>query len=291
VATRTWPSAAGASARLVSERPELWLPGGLAWLATVGWLPFVVAVVRPPTAAELTFLGARLVTAGAWPWNAVAIVAAVLLVVVVGATAAAAGNAVLIALVDRRPPSPADVPRLLTVTMVSGIPAAIAVVLLVIATAGVAMREFNAPDPAGGPVLGTMVAVAPFLVVLGAALAVGAVFSAIAARLVMGRGTPIRSAVRQAAGLAVRRAPAAHALVSVLAQLLFVAFAAILLTVLWEPIGDALASRGGFDVPTGLLLVGFVAIWLCLVLAGGALHAWSAATWSRLIAAHHSGRT
>ena len=33
-----------------------------------------------------------------------------------------------------------------------------------------------------------------------------------------------------------------------------------------------------------LLLVGFVAIWLCLVLAGGALHAWSAATWSRLLA-------
>jgi hypothetical protein len=27
-----------------------------------------------------------------------------------------------------------------------------------------------------------------------------------------------------------------------------------------------------------------VAIWLCLVLAGGALHAWSATTWSRLLA-------
>ncbi len=291
MATRAWPSAAGASARLVSERPELWLPGGLAWLASVGWLPFVVAVVRPPTAAEMTFLGARLVTAGAWPWNAVAIVVAALLLVVVAATAAAAGNAVLIALVERRPASPADVPRLLTVTVLSSIPAAIAVVLVVIATAGVVMREFNAPDPAGGPVLGTVLAVAPFLVVLGASLAVGAVLSAIAARLVIGRGTPIRSAVRQAPGLAVRRAPAAHGLVSVLTQLLFVAFAAILLTVLWEPIGEALVSRGGFDVPTGLLLVGFVAIWLCLVLAGGALHAWSAATWSRLIAAHHSGRT
>jgi len=29
-----------------------------------------------------------------------------------------------------------------------------------------------------------------------------------------------------------------------------------------------------------LLLVGFVAIWLCLVAAGGALHGWAATWWS-----------
>ena len=31
----------------VSERPALWLPGALAWIASVGWIPFVVAVAPP----------------------------------------------------------------------------------------------------------------------------------------------------------------------------------------------------------------------------------------------------
>jgi hypothetical protein len=61
--------------------------------------------------------------------------------------------------------------------------------------------------------------------------------------------------------------------------------AALLLGVLWAPIEAELGARGDFAFATALLLVGFVAIWLCLVVAGGALHAWSATTWSRLIAA------
>ena len=69
-----------------------------------------------------------------------------------------------------------------------------------------------------------------------------------------------------------------------IAQLVFLGFCALLLGVLWAPIGAQLAVGGGFDIATGLLLLGFVAIWLCLVFAGGALHAWSAATWSRLLA-------
>ena len=68
------------------------------------------------------------------------------------------------------------------------------------------------------------------------------------------------------------------------AQLAYLALRALLLRVLWAPIGAQLAVGGEIDVATGLLLVGFVAIWLCLVLAGGALQAWSAATWSRLLA-------
>jgi hypothetical protein len=63
----------------------------------------------------------------------------------------------------------------------------------------------------------------------------------------------------------------------------FLAFAGLLLSVLWAPIGTALVG-GRIDFATGLLLVGFVAIWLCLVAAGGALQAWSAETWSRLLA-------
>jgi hypothetical protein len=72
--------------------------------------------------------------------------------------------------------------------------------------------------------------------------------------------------------------------VAFVAQLAFLGVGSLLLGVLWAPIGAQLAAGGGFDVATGLLLVGFVAIWLCLVMAGGAIHAWSAATWSQLVA-------
>jgi hypothetical protein len=77
--------------------------------------------------------------------------------------------------------------------------------------------------------------------------------------------------------------------VAFVGQLAYLAFAALLLTVLWRPIAAQLGAVGEIDVATGLLLVGFVAIWLCLVLAGGALQAWSAATWSRLLATDAPG--
>jgi hypothetical protein len=56
----------------------------------------------------------------------------------------------------------------------------------------------------------------------------------------------------------------------------------ILLRVLWAPI-DARLADDGFGFAAVLLLVGFVAIWLCLVLAGGALHAWGSVSWTRLL--------
>jgi hypothetical protein len=62
----------------------------------------------------------------------------------------------------------------------------------------------------------------------------------------------------------------------------------VLLRVLWHPIGTRLEGDG-FGVAAILLLVGFVAIWLCLVLAGGALHAWGSVTWTRLLAVTEDG--
>jgi hypothetical protein len=66
----------------------------------------------------------------------------------------------------------------------------------------------------------------------------------------------------------------------------FLAMSGILINVLWAPIGAGLVAGGAIDATGVLLLVGFVAIWLCLVLAGGALHAWGSATWSALLEPH-----
>jgi hypothetical protein len=285
---RLWRDAAFASFRLASERPELWLPGALAWIVSVGWMPFVAAVARPPSVAELTFLGARIVTSGAWPWNAVLIGAGCVAVVLFALTVSAGSNAVLIAQLGRRAASVADVRRMLAVNLVAALPAALSTLVVLIALVSVAPREFNAPDPAGGPVLQTVLRLGPYLGLLVLTAAVGAAMSAVAGRLAIGDRYGITGALRSAPGVALRAEVAAHALIAFLAQVVFLAFGALLLSVLWAPIGAQLGAASGIDVATGLLLVGFVAIWLCLVLAGGALHAWSVATWSRLLATMHS---
>ena len=288
---RPWRDAAGASMRLVSERPELWLPGALAWIASVGWIPFVVAVARPPSVAELTFLGARIVTSGAWPWNAVLIGASVVALVLAAFAVNAAANAVLIALLARRDPSVGGARRILAVNVLVALPAALATVVVVVALVTIAPREFNAPDPAGGPVLRTALRLTPYLVLLGLTAGAGAVLGAVTSRLVLGRRRGLVDALRSVPGVVLQPAAAAHALLAIASQIAFLAFGTLLLGVLWAPIGVPLTAGGGIDVATGLLLVGFVAIWLCLVLAGGALHAWSAATWSRVVATDASRGT
>ena len=86
---RRWLSAASAAAREVADRPALWLPGALAWSVGFGWLALVAGVVRLPSVAELTFLGADVATSGLWPWNLV-IGFALLAVIVAAAFALAA---------------------------------------------------------------------------------------------------------------------------------------------------------------------------------------------------------
>jgi len=286
-----WREAAAASTRVVSERPELWLPGALAWIASVGWIPFLVAVARPPSVVELTFFGARIVTSGAWPWNAVLLGAAATALVLLGFVLTAAANAVLISLLESRRTSRGDVGRLLAVNLVAALPAVLSTLVVLLALVAVAPREFTAPDPAGGPVLRTIVALTPYLALLGLTTAAGGAMAAVAGRLASGGRHGLTRALRSAPGVTLAAAPAIHAILAFLAQLVFLGFGALLLGVLWVPIGARLAGGGEIDIAIGLLLVGFVAVWLCLVLAGGALHAWSAATWSRLLATDASGRT
>ena len=288
---RRWRDAAGWALRLASERPELWVPGALAWTLSVGWIPFVVAVARPPSVAELTFLGARIVTSGTWPLNAVAIGVGFVVIVLLAFAVTAAANAVLIALIARRAPSLSDLRRIFAVDMVAALPAAIASLAVLVALVGVAPREFNAPEPAGGPVLRTIVGLTPYLLLLGLTVAAGAAFAAVAGRLAVERRWSVARALRSALRMNVRPPAAAHAILAFVVQLAYLLFGALLLRVLWAPIGGQLAVVGEIDVASGLLLVGFVAIWLCLVLAGGALQAWSAATWSRLLATDASGGT
>jgi hypothetical protein len=279
---RRWLHASMHAAAFVADRSSLWLPGALAWMVTVGWLALLLGVARPPTVAELTFFGAGIVTSGQWPWNGVAILAAILALVTTAIGLASVADA---ALLHGRRVGVADVRRTFLIGLVCIVPLALAVAALLIALPFVAPGEFNAPEPGAGPLLGTLVALAPLVAVAVLAAVSGAAIHAAATRTT-GEGRGALGALRGAPPMLGRAGtPVIGQVLSLLvARIGYLALAAILLRILWAPIDERLADEG-FGLAVILLLVGFVAIWLCLVLAGGALHAWGSVSWTRILQA------
>jgi hypothetical protein len=279
---------AAAAARTVSERAELWLPGAVSWIAAIGWLPFVATVARPLGEGDLTFFGAGIFTSGAWPFNAIALMAAALAVVVVALALLALGEVALWAALrqlsgERAPRGLGGAAlRVLAVELVAAVPLALAFMVLGAALVAVAPGEFRSPDIGGalgerilGPVL-------PLVVVVLGALLMSQSFGAAAVRRVLLRRQGFGSAV--AGGMAdVRhglRGIAPVALTTLVATIGYVVAVLLLLRVLWAPIAAQLSGGPGIGAEAALLLVGFVAIWLCLVLGGGAVHAWASVWWT-----------
>lgn len=278
------------AARVASERSELWPAGALSWLAFLGWLPFAANVPGPPDEAQLTFFGARLVVSGAWPYNAMLLAIGVIAVVLLAFGIGALGEAALrfeLTAGARRGLWPAAW-RLLAIRLIAAAPAALGVVALLIGIAAVAPSEFSAPDIGGNVAARIVMRVAP-LIALALALVLGSQAWAAAAER---RASPPDSALDSLGeGLRQLRAEPLTACAVVattfLVRCLYLVGAGLLLGVLWSPIGALLASGGGFDAGTALLLVGFVAIWICLVIGGGAIQAWASIWWTLVLASAH----
>lgn len=280
---RRWWSVAVAAADVVSMSPRLWLSGGLAWALTIGWLPLLVVVANPPSVAELTFLGAGFYSSGAWPWNAISILVAALAVVIVAFVLVAVAETTLAASIARRSPTAGELARVLAISVVSAAPALLTVMAAGIAFVLVALVEFTSPS-AENPLLSTLGRIVPFGVAVLLAGTVGGVIHAAASRAVVLGGHGLLSALLGVPH-SLRRAGAAWvvaAMASVLARLAYLGASALLLGVLWPSIATPLADRG-MDAAVVPLLLGFVATWLCLVLGGGALHAWVSLTWTGLL--------
>ncbi len=280
---RTWARAVGKAAEHVADRPELWLTGGLGWIVSVGWLVLVVGVARPPTLADLTFLGTGFYTSAAWPWNAIGVVVGLVVTVLAGVLLFAAAEVVLL---RGRGATGSDALRSSAVALVCGVPTVALIVWLVAAVAEIAVAEFNAPSEAGGgPVARIALRVAPLMLGVLLAAAVGAAVHAAAARRLVA-GASVSSALGAAPRTLLRAgsATAAQAIGIQVARLAYVGLAAVLLRVLWSPVSDRLGVAG-IEPTTILLLLGFVAIWLCVVLGGGALHATGSAAWTRVLRA------
>lgn len=292
-----WWRRAAAAASLASDRPDLWLPGALVSLLFLGWLPFVLVVVRLPGPGDLPFLAAGLTGSPLYPWNLVGLLGLASIAVLLGFVLAAVGEAALLArtvgrALASRPPV-AVVARMAAVLLLAALPAVAAAALLAVQIAIVAPEEFQSPDVGGGPILRTLQAVAPFVALIGVAAYVGQLIGGPALRRVAGAPgakdgpEPIGRAVAGALGDLARGAPrlAATAAVTLLVHLVWTVAVYGLLTVLWRPIAAGLLAGLSFDLVVPALLLGFVAIWICLLVGAGALHAWASVWWSSELAA------
>lgn len=283
------------AAALAADRPELWLPGALVSLLFAGWLPFVLVVVPLPGPGDLPFMAAAVRGSPLFPWNVALGLAGLAMLLLVGYLLAAAAEALLLARTPGRPATQRSavgaLPGMVAVLMAASLPAAAAAGLLALRVLSVAPAVFQSPDVGGGPILRTLLAVAPFGALLGAALFVSQLIGAPALRRL---ATPAKrrppSALRALRGAVsdLWRRPvqlAATAALTLLVHVAYLAVVFVLLTVLWRPIAAELSGGLTFDLVVPALLVGFVAIWICLVLGAGALHAWASAWWSFELAA------
>jgi hypothetical protein len=278
----TWLANSGRAARLAIDRSDLWFAGAVVAFAGAGWIVLLGTVTPPPDGADAAELGLALAESGWWPWNlvvlAVAIVsglACLLLVIAFGEVAILIGLAD--PLTDDPPPT---VPRAM---------AALSLPALLVGLGALAVGWLTTPTIFGlvtgpnadAPLAVRVVAAAwPYLVVLGIGIVLAQALGA--ARL----HRPRRARVGPSLG------PlwlVAQAVVTLAAFLVFQLVTAVTLAVLWEPLARRLAGAGLTEPTTLVLLLGFVWIWLVLVIMAGVVQAWISAWWEIELAPRGGG--
>jgi hypothetical protein len=227
-----------------------------------------------------------LYTSSAFPLNVVGLgLAGIGLFAILCGLAAVAEVALLRAVAQAPPPAPFGRALLsaFTITLVATLPAVVAATALLMGLIGVAPDEFQSPD-LGTPVLLRMAArLFPYLVAVALALLIGQAFGGVSIRRAdASPERPISATLTSSARWLLRRpwaglGVAAGAMVLDAVSLL-VSYA--LLRVLWAPIATALGDGRLATPSTLLLLLGFVTIWLALLLVAGALHVAISAWWA-----------
>lgn len=281
-----WLDNAKAAARLVADRGDLWLPGALGALPYLGWLPLVVTVGAVPRTSDLAFMGAGLLSSSIFPLNVILISVVAALAVLVGCLIASVADASLLRAQGLGTPNRStarEVEVTFSVILLAVLPAVAVGAALVSGVAAVAPAEFGTPDLGIPLVVRIAVRLAPLLAAFILLTLLGQAFAAVALRRAIGAdarpvGEAARAALRDLLHKPARRL--GLALTAFVADLATLAAAVALLRVLWAPIGADLGS-GDLVSPTALvLLVGFVAICLTVILAFGVLHVMFSTWWS-----------
>lgn len=280
-----WLRRGAAAAALIGERSDLWPAGALAAMAYLGWLPLLLAVA-PPRVPDLVDLGRRLITSGSYPANvvalAVALTAGFLLLCLIAALAEVALRRALRPARGDGPDPGRSTLTAMAVMLLACVPVLLAAAWLTVQAIGNAPAVYMAPGGEASVITRLAATVVPQIGAVGAAALIGQAAGGLVLRHALRAGDGrIGSAIR-AAGRDMTRRPGAWfgvALAGWLKDALLLLAGWALLAALWAPIAERLGP-GLLSSPQVLvLLVGFVAIWLLLLLAGGALHAWISAWW------------
>jgi hypothetical protein len=268
---RGWLSRGADAARVAMDRSDLWLPGAVVAFAGAGWIVLLLTVAPEPGTGDAASFGLRMAASPWWPWNLVVLTLAILSGLLTLLVGIAFGEvAILLGLSDPAVPMlPRTVPRAMAVLLGVALPV-IALVLLVLWAIGPDLVD----AVAGERLLATGW---PLLVLLGAIVVVAQAFGAVGLRL---RG---RAAVAAFRGRWARLVP--QAAVTFVAFLAGQLLTATLLGLLWQPLAVRLADDGPAQLTTVFLLLGFVWIWLVLVVLAGIGQAWTSAWWSAELAA------
>lgn len=292
-----WLGNAGAAARIAADRGDLWLPGALGSLTYLAWLPLILTVAAAPRTSDLAFLGASLLSSNLFPLNVLLIATLAALGVLIACLLAAFAEASLLRAAGLGTPGRSimqELEAVFSVMLIAVLPAVAAAAALVSGIAAVAPGEFGAPDLGVPLVVRIAVRLVPLLAALVVLAWLGQAVGAVAIRGAVGPaaapvGAAVRAALRDLVAHPLRRL--GLGLTSFAADLLGVALAVALLGVLWAPIGADLAGGQLVSPSALLLLVGFVAIWLAVTLAFGALHAWVSTWWSLELGPNGEART
>jgi hypothetical protein len=281
-----WFRHGAVAARLAADRGDLWLPGALGALTYLAWLPLVVTVGAAPRTSDLAFLGAGLLSSELFPLNVFLIATVAALGVLVACLIAALAEASLLRGTGLGTPGRSMTRELevaFSVIMVAALPAVAVGAALISGIAAVGPAEFGAPDLGVPLALRIALRLAPLLAAFALLAWLGQAFGAVALRRAVGlNALPVGEAVKAAMRDLIRHPlrPLGLALTSFLTDLLAVALAVALLHALWAPIAAELAGGQLVSPVALLLLVGFVATWLVVILAFGALHVWFSCWWS-----------
>ena len=285
----SWLGRAASAARLAGDRAEAWPAAAVAVLALGGQLPFLLAVARGPDVADLTVFVVGIASSSRSELLIALVGLAIcgLLGLLAGASAAAevATHRLLLDVGGQRSARPLAIhaAALLAVRAIAALPTIALLGVAVLATRRALVDVVVAPEALGPGWLRAAVLLWPWLLALGVAVVIAASVAALAGRYLLDeRGLSPLGALRAGVGATLRHPVRvlATAAATLLALGAYLAVSHLLLRVLWAPIGVALDARQPLATGTPLLLVGFVAIWLCCLLAGGVLHSWTTAWWA-----------
>lgn len=270
---RDWLGEGLAAARIAADRPELWIPGAIVSFASAGWVVFLAVVASPADENDVLFLGIRLAVSPWWPWNLVALVAAVLSGMGTMLLAVAFGEVALqMGLSEDRREIP-TIPRAMAALALPGGAVLIVAAALVWASVPAFTDALIHSDQAAPYLVRLAVSAFPALLALVVAAVVAQAVGAVALRRPWNAAL---STLRRRGGRLVAQAAVTMALF-VAAQSVTV----MVLAALWRPLSGRLASGGVAEPATPILLLGFVWIWLVLVILAGVIQAWIAAWWNR----------